>query len=134
MSWYMRLTLKQNFGQVKYNLFLVQNITFLKCCHFFGVFFYLIVASTHVTNILCLSVLEMAPTGQTPLLKDILGTRMMIMWEEQLVDPPIAYIPVFCFRLHARLFSSCPMGMPSSTEPSSSPCSWKAGSESTKIM
>ena len=24
--------------------------------------------------------------------KDILGARMKIMWEEQLVDPPIAYI------------------------------------------
>ena len=40
----------------------------------------------------CLSGREMAPTGQRPLLKDILGTRMLIMWEEQLVDPPIAYI------------------------------------------
>ena len=35
---------------------------------------------------------EMEPTGQRPLLKDILGDKMKIMWEEQLVDPPIAYI------------------------------------------
>ena len=33
----------------------------------------------------------MGPTGQRPLLKDILGARMKIMWQEQLVDPPIAY-------------------------------------------
>ena len=35
---------------------------------------------------------EMVPTRQIPLLKDILGPRMKIMWEEQLVDPPIDYI------------------------------------------
>ena len=34
----------------------------------------------------------MAPTRQRPLLKKILGARMKIMWEEQLVDPPIAFI------------------------------------------
>ena len=34
----------------------------------------------------------MAPTGQRPLLKKIPGARMLIMWMEQLVDPPIAYI------------------------------------------
>ena len=49
----------------------------------------------------------MAPTGQRPLLKDILGARMMIMWEEQLVDPPIAYvnISVLALKLHSR--ASC---------------------------
>ena len=41
--------------------------------------------------ILCLSGRILAPTGQRPLLKDILGARMMIMCEEQLVDTPIAY-------------------------------------------
>ena len=35
---------------------------------------------------------KMAPTRQRPWLKDILGTRRKIMWEEQLVDPPIVYI------------------------------------------
>ena len=40
----------------------------------------------------CLSGQEMVPTGQRPLLKDVLGARMLIMWEEQLVDPPIAFI------------------------------------------
>ena len=44
---------------------------------------------------------EMVPTGQRPLLKDILGARMLIMWEEQLVDPPIAYI--FSFYQHSLL-------------------------------
>ena len=34
----------------------------------------------------------MAPTGQRLLLEGNLGARIMIMWEEQLVDPPIAYI------------------------------------------
>ena len=34
----------------------------------------------------------MALTGQRLLLNDILGAIMIIMWEEQLVDPPIAYI------------------------------------------
>ena len=34
----------------------------------------------------------MAPTGQRPLSKGILGARMKNGWEEQLVDPPIAYI------------------------------------------
>ena len=43
-------------------------------------------------GILCLSGGEMAPTRQIPLLKDILSARMKIMWEELLVDPPIAYI------------------------------------------
>ena len=45
--------------------------------------------------LLYLSGREMVPTGQRPLLKDILGARMLIMWEEQLVDPPIAYIFLF---------------------------------------
>ena len=40
-------------------------------------------------KLLCLSGLEMAPTRQNPLLKNILGARMKIMLEEQLVDPPI---------------------------------------------
>ena len=42
--------------------------------------------------ILCLSGHEIVPTGQRLLLKGNLGARMMIMWEDQLVDPPIAYI------------------------------------------
>ena len=42
--------------------------------------------------LLCLSGREMAPTRQRPLLKDTLGARMKNMWEEQLVDHPIAYI------------------------------------------
>ena len=44
------------------------------------------------TSLLCLSGQEMAPTRQRPLLKDTLGARMNIMWEEQLVDPPTDYI------------------------------------------
>ena len=32
------------------------------------------------------------PIEQRPKLKDILGTRILIKWEEQLVDPKIAYI------------------------------------------
>ena len=32
---------------------------------------------------------EMVPTGQKPLLKDILCPIIMIVWEEQLVDPQI---------------------------------------------
>ena len=35
---------------------------------------------------------KMAPTRQRPLSKDILDARMKIMWEDQLVDPPIASI------------------------------------------
>ena len=48
--------------------------------------------STFLIQLTSPSSQEMAPTGQRPLLKDILGPRMMIMWEEQLVDPPIAYL------------------------------------------
>ena len=33
----------------------------------------------------------MVPTRHRPLIKDILGARMKIMWEEQLVDPPFAH-------------------------------------------
>ena len=40
-------------------------------------------------QVLCLSGREMAPTRQRPLLK---VPEMKIIWEEQLVDPPIAYI------------------------------------------
>ena len=40
--------------------------------------------------ILCYYVRKMEPTRQRPLLKDILGARIKIMWEKQLVDPPIA--------------------------------------------
>ena len=43
-------------------------------------------------QVLCLSGREIGPTGQRHLLMDILGARMLIMWEEQLVDSPIAYI------------------------------------------
>ena len=49
---------------------------------------------TAVTKLLYLSSQEMAPTGQR--LKDILGAIMIIMWEEQLVDTPIAYITFIC--------------------------------------
>ena len=43
-------------------------------------------------KLLCFSGLKMVQTGHGPLLKGNLGTRMMIMREEQLVDPPIANI------------------------------------------
>ena len=43
-----------------------------------------------VEVVLCLSGQEMAATRQRPLFKYILGARMKIMGEEQLVDPPIA--------------------------------------------
>ena len=46
---------------------------------------------TTALQVLCLSGREIAPAGQRHLLKDILGARMLIMWEEQLVDSPIAY-------------------------------------------
>ena len=40
---------------------------------------------------MCLYGQEMAPTGQTPLLKDS-WHQNSILWEEQLADPTIAYI------------------------------------------
>ena len=38
-------------------------------------------ATCRCSNCLCFSGREMVPTGQRPLLMDILGTKMMIMWE-----------------------------------------------------
>ena len=53
---------------------------------------FLIFSALKSLIVLCLSGQEMAPTRQRPLLKDTLGARMNIMWEEQLVDPPTDYI------------------------------------------
>ena len=55
----------------------------------------------HHNRLLWLSGREMAPTRQRPLLKSNLCARMMIIWEEQLVDPPIAYIT----SVNVKLFS-----------------------------
>ena len=47
---------------------------------------------TQLSQFSCLSGRKMVPTRPRPLLKDILGARMKIIWEEQLVDSPIAFI------------------------------------------
>ena len=59
---------------------------------------YLFVVSNQGLEIYCVCLFgqEMAPSGQRRLFKDILGAKMMIMWEEQLVDPPITYINNIC--------------------------------------
>ena len=44
-----------------------------------------------IVFVLCLSGQEMLPTGQRLLLKDSLRQNS-ILWEEQISDPPIAYI------------------------------------------
>ena len=50
--------------------------------------------------ILCLSGQEMAQTRQRPLPKGILGARMKIMLEEQLVDPPVVSTRTFLVFFH----------------------------------
>ena len=47
--------------------------------------------SVSINILLCLSGQEMAPTGQTSLLKDS-WQQNSILWAEQLVDPKIVYI------------------------------------------